>query len=276
MNTIKNLTCCILLMLLPSLIRAQQFSGIATYKTSSGVSINMGDKVAEAEQERIQQELAKKLQKEYTLHFSTSESCWQQIERLDGGPAQPSSGGMDIIFASGGKDELLYKNIASGLYEKGEELMGKRFIIMDTLPQYDWKLTSETKKIGQYNCQKAIYTKIIDAKKFSSDMEKMETTRDTIETTAWFTMDIPVNNGPNNYHGLPGLILEVKTGKRIIVCNKIVLNPDDAISIIKPKKGKIVTAEEYKLISEEKIKEMMKQYKPSDNSDATISISIGG
>jgi GLPGLI family protein len=31
-----------------------------------------------------------------------------------------------------------------------------------------------------------------------------------VVTTAWYTPQIPVSNGPRNYHGLPGLIMEVK------------------------------------------------------------------
>ena len=26
---------------------------------------------------------------------------------------------------------------------------------------------------------------------------------------AWYTLDIPISNGPGNYHGLPGLIVEI-------------------------------------------------------------------
>ena len=46
-----------------------------------------------------------------------------------------------------------------------------------------------------------------DDKEFSDEMVTEEET-----ITAWYTLDIPVNNGPSRYHGLPGLILEVNDG----------------------------------------------------------------
>ena len=62
-----------------------------------------------------------------------------------------------------------------------------------------------------------------------------------ITITAWYTLAIPVSNGPGNFHGLPGLILAVNDGTETIVCSKIVLNPKNKIDFSEPKKGKIVT-----------------------------------
>jgi predicted GIY-YIG superfamily endonuclease len=45
-----------------------------------------------------------------------------------------------------------------------------------------------------------------------------------ISITAWYTPEIPINQGPENYWGLPGLILEVTDGKTVILCSKLVLN----------------------------------------------------
>lgn len=254
-------------------ITAQNFSGIATYKTSAGVKIDLGEKASEAEQERIQNELSKKLQKEYELHFNRSESTWRNVETLGGTPDKPGSSGNGFLMVSMNKGNFLYKNIAQKLYEKQEDIMGKLFIVKDSLPAYEWQLTNETKKIGSYNCQKAIYTKIVETKKFSTGMEEMETGTDTVRTEAWFTMDIPVSNGPNDYYGLPGLILEVKTGNRVVICTKIVLNPETGIEIEKPKKGKVMDAKSYQALSEEKMQEMMKRYSGDGES---IQIKVGG
>jgi GLPGLI family protein len=255
---------------------AQNFSGIATYKTSSQLKIELDSTaMSPAQMKAIQDKLQKQLQKEYTLAFTTSESVWKQVESLNSGPASVSSNGMEVMVADGSGNSVLYKNIAKKQFEEGSDLMGKRFIVKGELTEYEWKLTGETKKIGNYNCQKAVNSRIVDAKKFSTGMKEMEVTKDTIVTTAWFTTDIPVSNGPEKYYGLPGLILEVQRGNRTIICTKIELNPSEKIKIEKPKKGKVVTPEEYVEISEKKMEEMMKRYS-GGNDGEQIEIRIGG
>jgi GLPGLI family protein len=66
-----------------------------------------------------------------------------------------------------------------------------------------------------------------------------------ITITAWYTPEIPVNQGPEGYWGLPGLILEVNDGKTIMLCSKIVLNSKDKVEIKAPTNGKVVTQKEY-------------------------------
>ena len=66
-----------------------------------------------------------------------------------------------------------------------------------------------------------------------------------ITITAWYTPEIPINQGPEGYWGLPGLILEVNDGKTIILCSKVVLNAKDKADIKAPTKGKVVSQKEY-------------------------------
>jgi GLPGLI family protein len=63
--------------------------------------------------------------------------------------------------------------------------------------------------------------------------------------TAWYTPEIPINQGPENYWGLPGLILEVNDGRTTILCSKIVLNVKEKTIIKAPAKGKVVSQKEY-------------------------------
>lgn len=56
--------------------------------------------------------------------------------------------------------------------------------------------------------------------------------------TAWYTPEIPVNQGPENYWGLPGLILEINDGTTTILCSKIVLNAKEKVEIKPSKKEK--------------------------------------
>lgn len=80
------------------------------------------------------------------------------------------------------------------------------------------------------------------------------------EVVAWYTMQIPVNNGPSDFWGLPGLILEINSGRTTILCSKIVMNPAEKQDIKKPSKGKEVTKAEYNDIVKNKMEEMREMY----------------
>src|SRR5690606_5908480 len=81
-----------------------------------------------------------------------------------------------------------------------------------------------------------------------------------IEVTAWFTPQIPVSNGPGEYSGLPGLILELNVYRTTLLCSKIVMNPNDAEKIEPPTKGKEVTSTEYVNIVMEKTDELRENF----------------
>ena len=112
----------------------------------------------------------------------------------------------------------------------------------------------------------------------SVEDEDVEPEMEIITITAWYTTQIPVNNGPRNYHGLPGLILEVNDGSETLICSKIVINPDKKVSITEPKKGKEITQEKYDIIIEKKMKEMQERFRSNDrNRDGNeVRIRIGG
>ena len=82
-----------------------------------------------------------------------------------------------------------------------------------------------------------------------------------ILVTAWYTPQIPVGNGPGEYAGLPGLILELNFYRTTILCSKIVLNPKESTAIKAPNKGKEVTREEYNKIVKEKTEEMRENFR---------------
>jgi len=69
------------------------------------------------------------------------------------------------------------------------------FYYKQKLDLFDWKLHEDTKVIKGYNAQKATMT-------YSG--------RDYI---AWFTLEIPISDGPFKFNGLPGLILEIADTK---------------------------------------------------------------
>ena len=179
------------------------------------------------------------------------------------------------MVTSSGEGSTLYKDVA-GNYLQEQDIMGKEYLIKDKAEPFEWELSEETKKVGNYTVQKASFTKIVDSRRFSTGMTEMENVKDTLQVTVWFTPEIPVSHGPENYYGLPGLILEVQNQGRTLICEKIELNPSaDPVEIVKPKKGKVITQAEFKTIQEEGMKQMMNRYQGKPGGEATMTIRIG-
>ena len=112
--------------------------------------------------------------------------------------------------------------------------MGKSYVIKDSLQNYDWKLTRETKTILGNEAKKA--TAIIDS----------------VQTTVWYIPTLKYKTGPENYWGLPGLIAEVETkvdrgmmkGTRIISLTDLKTS-SNIKTIEKPKDKNTITQKEY-------------------------------
>lgn len=158
--------------------------------------------------------------------------------------------------------------------------MGKLFLIKDATKPIKWKLSKETKHIGKYQCYKATYTKMVEKPKTMSftmnggkmEKEESEGGMEEITVTAWYTTDIPVSNGPEEYQGLPGLILEVHDRRLNIVCSKIVLNPKGKFKIEEPKRGKKITQKEYDDMMMDNMKKMMDNMGRGQKGGTTFSI----
>ncbi len=274
----------VILILGISKIGAQDFQGIATYKTKRNIDIKMDStKVSSEMQEKMMAMMKKQFEKTYFLTFNKEESVYKEEVSLD--KPQVGGGGFDVVMiGSGGSSDILYKNTKNQSYSDQKDTMGKIFLVKDTLNKIDWTLESETKYIGEYQCFKATYTKQVevsrvDFKSGSSvkNEEEKEPEMETQTVTAWYTPQIPINNGPAMYQGLPGLILEVHDGKLHMVCSKIVLNPKEIIDIKEPTKGKEVNQKDYDDIMEKKAKEMTERYAPrKGQSGENIEIRIGG
>lgn len=256
---------------------AQGFTGRAYYKSSSQIKISMDSTKMNPEQiAQIQASLKKQMEQNFILSFNQTESSWKKEASLGGGPATASSGGAVFMVASSGEGSTLYKNLAELNYVQEQDMMGKGYLIKDELKPAEWELSEETKKVGNYTVQKASFSRIIDSKRFSTGMTEMENVKDTIQVIAWFAPEIPVSHGPENYFGLPGLILEVQSQGRTFICEKIELNPSaDPVVIEKPSKGKEITQAEFRTVQEEGMKQMMNRYQGKPGEGATMNIRIG-
>lgn len=284
MNTIIKVVV-IFLALVVVKANAQDFQGIATYKSKRKLEIKLDSTQVNSEMHQQMMEMLKKqFEKTYNLSFNKEESIYKEEESL--APPQPSSG-MQIVIATTGGADILYKNTKHQRFTNQNDVFGKIFLIKDKLEKVDWKLESETKNIGEYTCFKATTTKqrekrvgsisVNKEKDVDAEEEKKAPEMETITITAWYTPQIPVSTGPGNYHGLPGLILEVNDGSETVICSKIVINPQDEVDISEPKKGKVVTQVEFDEIMEKKMKEMNEQFNSKRRGDGhEVEIRIGG
>jgi GLPGLI family protein len=263
---------------------AQNFTGKAIYKTSRKSSINFGEGqegVTDKMQEDLKKRMQKMNQKTFILEFDKTTSIYKQEEKL----AAPNvKGGMSqvrvISLGGSGKSDIYYKNIQEKRFANQTEIMGKPFLVKDKLKNYDWVLSSETKNIGTYTCYKATYTKEVESTKIKmvNGETKRDTVKETIITTAWYTTQVAISNGPKDYQGLPGLILEINDGKKLIVCTEIILNPSEKIKIEEPTKGKEVNQETFAKIQKKKTDEMLEKFKSRKGVDLGngINIKMGG
>lgn len=252
----------ILTVLFVTNISSQNFTGKAIYKTSKKSTIkinNDSEGVNDKMQEELQKRIQKMNQKTFILEFDKTSSTYKEEVKLDA--PKPQIGGNRIMVMSiggSGNGSVYYKNPQENRFTNQTEIMGKVFLVKDSLPNHKWELSSETKNIGKYTCYKA---------SFSSEQESMNVsmvngeTKEVITTTAWYTTQVPISNGPDDYQGLPGLILEINDGKKMIVCTEIILNPTGKIKIQEPTKGKVVNQENYDEIKRQKSKEMMEKFK---------------
>lgn len=265
---------------------AQDFSGKAIYKTNrkSGFKIGEDSNMSDAQKQELEARFQKMNQKTFILEFDKTTSTYKEEEKLTTPNPKANVGGMQVtsvfVGGGGGSGSLYFKNLKEKRFVNKTEIMGKLFLIKDSIPNYQWQLTSETKNIGNYTCYKATFSKDVEnIEMIVENGETKETKKsETIITTAWYTPQIPISNGPTIYHGLPGLILEINDGKTTMVCTEIVLNPSEKISISEPDKGKIVSQAEYNKIREEKDKELMDSFKSRNGLDIGngINIKIGG
>ena len=181
----------------------------------------------------------------YTLKFNKEISVFYLEESINDDLAYKyasSFSGKNRIYQVLKDSSYSFNNPENSNFKKEE------FIINEPI-RSDWKLHSESKKIGEYLCYKA-------TSNYQSGKDKK-----TFPIIAWYCPQIPYSFGPSGYGNLPGLILEIQIRNILFGATKI--NFDDEVkAIFKPSKGKVINYEQYNtIISEraEKHKESRKE-----------------
>lgn len=211
------------------LIIGQYKSGHIIYKVNNIAVENTSNNPEYKNFKKKIDEIAKELS--FELKFDQTKSVFNLVKYLPLGKNKLYANGAITIL--GGK-EVYYTDIKDKFIIKEKNFLGEPFLIKTPLNQLNWNLTNQTKQISGYKCYKAISYRESTNKNF----EKKK-----VPVYAWYTPDIPINFGPFEAAGLPGLVLEFGVVNYSYVATKINLN--EKITLKKPKKGKIISNIEY-------------------------------
>jgi len=133
--------------------------------------------------------------------------------------AQTSGGGVTIravgTIGSGGQvssgdQTIVFKNWPAGNITVTDRVVMDSYSYTESSNEMLWQILPDTETILSYSCQKAV------------------TTFRGRDYEAWFTPDIPINEGPWKFCGLPGLILKVSDTRQHYVFECIGLEQREA------------------------------------------------
>lgn len=168
------------------------------------------------------------------LVFNENESVYsyanEQGETEDGGYSWRNS------------ELKLYRNFEKDRKLDIIEMLGKTYVVEDSLHTPTWKIGNQIKDVAGYVCMKAETEDPIKKQKI----------------TAWFAQDLPVPAGPERYNGLPGVILELNLndGDVVIEATKVTLKKNTPDDLKMPKtKGKKINDATYDNIIRQHIAE---------------------
>ena len=258
------------LLVTSSAINAQEFQGKAEYfskrimkKNAEKLETKSKEPIDPEFQKVVEEAMKRASEKKHVLTFNKIECLYEEEQKLDK-PEANDGMSISISFSSAGKKYLNVKD-KNSIVE--DNIFGKEFLVVEPIVKPEWKLIDETKKIGDYNCfkaellipvsekQKKDYEEFLKKEEKKPALFKMEKPEDKV-VTAWYSPEIPVSFGPDNYWGLPGLILEVNDGENMLLCSKVVLSNKENTKIKAPTTGEKITQKKFDEILKKKTESM--------------------
>lgn len=87
---------------------------------------------------------------------------------------------------------IVYKNMKTMESKSIKQFYENDFLLLDSVKQFQWKLTREFRDIAGFECRKAVTI-----------------FNDSLYVIAYYTDDITCNSGPESFGGLPGMVLGI-------------------------------------------------------------------
>lgn len=192
--------------------------------------------------ELIREELKEGIITEYKLKTDGKISIYKLQEKINN--SQTVSG--TLINQIMEADKLpIYKLLEEKLFLKEYEFNQKKYLVRDSLKSFNWNISKETEEIEGYQT-------------FKSE----GTISDSIKVIAWYSPRVPYKDGPDEFWGLPGMILKIQyeAGNNLhTITAKNITVKENKLIIKLPKNKDFFTLEEYESIIKsffEKRKEM--------------------
>ncbi len=202
--------------------QAQLTSGVIIYERKINMHKRIGDRRPELK-DLIPEYNSSKME----LLFTPTATVYRRHKDPKAQPPSGRGGRFGMMQAN----REVFRNLRSGDAVESREWDGKNYLIAGSEAPPTWKITGEQAKIAGYLCTKAVL---------------QDTTADR-NTEAWFTLQIPVASGPENYHQLPGMILAVSINgdELTYFATEIIEEAPEPKALEAPTKGKAITRQEF-------------------------------
>ncbi len=123
------------------------------------------------------------------------------------------------------QNNTTFIDLLAGTMISQKQVFETTFLLKDSVRKIKWKITDETREIAGYTCRRANALVL-----------------DSVYLVAFYTDQIPVSGGPEDFTGLPGMILGLAMPHENVTwfATKVTETYPDAKALAPPKKGKIV------------------------------------
>jgi GLPGLI family protein len=136
-------------------------------------------------------------------------------------------------------DNTVFTDFAAQVFTSQKNIYEQSFLVKDSLPHFDWKISNETRVIAGFECRKAV-ARILDS----------------VYVVAFYTDEIIVSGGPESFSGLPGMILGLAVPRLYTTwfATKVELTVKEN-EIVLPAKGKKTTPAELQRTMQDRLKD---------------------
>jgi GLPGLI family protein len=173
------------------------------------------------------------------LFFNETASLYKPVED-DEEDMEAESGGMRMRFRR--PQGVYYSDQAAAKSIMQQDVMGKKYLVEDSLTILPWKLGTETKTILGLACKQALY----------HDEERKQ------DVVAWYTDKLRPFLGPERYNSLPGAVLQIdiNAGELVITALKIEQRPLKKNELKAPTGGERIASAEFRKLTQQQMQRM--------------------